>query len=140
VAPLCRSQPTRHHDERQRFAIRCPSVNRFAGEAVFAYVIPTRDKGAVAIASSLDINAYPTITVLEPEARMLLERGRINGFQNATPLGMYLETILWDTPPREFEGGSGIKAPVGPPPSTADAESGAAREPLLMLAPAPQCR
>lgn len=83
-------------------SLRCPAVDRFAGEAVFAVSSPSSDKGAMAIAGSLEIDAYPTITVLDPEARMLLERGRINGHFASAKLGEHLETILWNTPPRVY--------------------------------------
>jgi hypothetical protein len=83
-------------------SLRCPAVQRFAGEAVFAISSPSSDKGAMAIAESLMIEAYPTITVLDPEARMLLERGRINGYFGGAKLGEHLETILWNTPPRVY--------------------------------------
>jgi hypothetical protein len=85
-----------------RDALRCPAVERLAGDAVFAYSFVHADRGSSAIAGSLEISAYPTITVLEPEARLLLERGRINGYFNANLLGRHLETILWNTPPRIF--------------------------------------
>lgn len=89
-------------------SLRCTAVNRFAGEAVFAISSPSKDRGANAIASSLEIEAYPTITVLEPEARMLLERGRINGYFESSKLGEHLETILWKTPPRGYRDKNGV--------------------------------
>jgi hypothetical protein len=83
--------------------LRCPAVERFAGEAVFAYSHASEDAGAGAVAGSLEIASYPTITVLEPEARMLLERGRINGLFEASTLGMHLDTILRKTKRRRYE-------------------------------------
>lgn len=80
-----------------------PAVQNFKDKAVFSISSPTKDKGCAAIASSLDINAYPTITVLEPEARMLLERGRINGYFTGEKLGEHLDTIINKTPPRRYE-------------------------------------
>jgi hypothetical protein len=84
-------------------ALRCPDVDRFAGDAVFAISSPEVDLGAKAIAGSLNINAYPTVTVLEPEARMLLERGRINGNFAGSTMGEHLDTIIRKTPPRRYE-------------------------------------
>lgn len=106
-------------------ALRCPGVNRWAGQAVFAYSNAVDDRGANAIAKSLAIDAYPTVTVLEPESRILLERGRINGYFDGTPLGNNLETILWKTLPRrlpddfdenaiESKSSSEPKKPTGP--------------------------
>ena len=122
-------------------ALRCPAVNRFAGNAVFAYSMPSRDKGAMAIESSLEIEKVPTITVLEPDARMLLERGRINGFFEARKLGEHLETILWHTPPRGYEQErSLLSQPTVPPPTTADAIAGARQRQLQEASPLPQCQ
>jgi hypothetical protein len=122
-------------------ALRCPAVNRFAGSAVFAYSMPSRDKGAVAIEGSLGIEAVPTLTVLEPEARMLLERGRVNGFFGATKLGEHLETILWRTPPRGYEQERPfLSQPTIPAPTTADAIAGARQRQLQEASPLPQCQ
>jgi len=123
-------------------ALRCPAVNRLAGSAVFAYGMPSRDKGAMAIGSiSLGIEKVPTITVLEPEARMLLERGRINGFFEAGKLGEHLETILWHTPPRAYEKERPLLSqPTVPPPTTADAIAGARQRQLPEASPLPQCQ
>jgi hypothetical protein len=71
-------------------ALTCPSVNALAGRAVFAYVDPMADKAADAIARSLDIDAYPTISVIEPDSRMILERMRINGFFNGNDIADFL--------------------------------------------------
>jgi len=132
-------------------ALRCGAVDRFAGDAVFAYSFPSADKGAFAIAGSLGIDAYPTITVLEPEARMLLERGRINGFFEASTLGQHLDTIVWKTQPRTYEEQptlSGAPAPprvpwtppAGGPATAASALLGAASRGLSHAAPAPKCQ
>jgi hypothetical protein len=150
-------------------ALRCPAVDQYAGEAVFAFSSPSKEKGANAIADSLDIAAYPTITVLEPEARMLLERGRINGYFDASALGEHLDTIIHKTAPRKFEDvpvdvlspAGGAAGPNAPPPdpmadaikslstwnpaparpgSIATAESGAASRGLKHAPPAPKCR
>ena len=81
--------------------LRCPAVNRWAGEAVFGYsTVSGEDKGAIAIAGSLKMSGYPSVAVLEPETRILLERGRINGYFEAGPLGGHLSTILSRTRPR----------------------------------------
>jgi|GEM_PF-2450292 Thioredoxin. len=80
-----------------------PAVQNFKDKAVFSISSPTKDKGCAAIAGSLNIDAYPTITVLEPEARMLLERGRINGYFTGEKLGEHLDTIINKTPPRKYE-------------------------------------
>ncbi len=130
--------------------LRCPAVDRFAGEAVFAVSFVSSDRGAAAIASSLNIEAYPTITVLEPESRMLLERGRINGYFDGAPLGDHLETILWKTRPRyyfEENGGSdnvdigalGLWRSPSRPGSVATAVSGARSRGLKHAAPTPDC-
>lgn len=80
-----------------------PAVQNFKDKAVFSISSPSKDKGCAAIASSLNIEAYPTITVLEPEARMLLERGRINGYFSSEKLSEHLDTIINKTPPRKYE-------------------------------------
>lgn len=79
-----------------------PAVQNFKDKAVFSISSPSKDKGCAAIASSLNIDAYPTITVLEPEARMLLERGRINGYFAGEKIGEHLDTIINKTPPRKI--------------------------------------
>lgn len=80
-----------------------PAVQNLKDKAVFSISSPSKDKGAAAIAGSLGIEAYPTISVIEPEARMLLERGRINGYFPAEKLGEHLDTIINKTPPRTYE-------------------------------------
>jgi len=128
--------------------LRCPAVDRFAGEAVFAFSSPSADRGATAIAGSLAIEAYPTITVLEPEARMLLERGRINGYFDASQLGEHFDTILWKTAPRRYIDESGVEEPparVWTPRATPiggalGASFGATNRGLRHTPPAPNCR
>jgi len=128
-------------------ALRCAAVERLAGEAVFAYGMPSRDKSTLAIAGSFGMESYPTITVLEPESRMLIERVRITGFFDATTLGTHLEEALWRVTPRsyaEFE----PTAPAGPrasprtarPATAEEAEAGAKQRGLVHGAPAPVCR
>jgi hypothetical protein len=95
-------------------SLRCPSVDRFAGEAIFAFSYFSQDRGANAIGISLDIDAAPTISVLEPESRMLLERGRINGYFSGVTLGQHLETILWKTKPRVYVESNGVAEPPSP--------------------------
>jgi hypothetical protein len=89
-------------------ALTCPSVNLFAGGAVFAISAPSRDTGAQAIAGSLNIDTYPTITVLMPEARILLEVARINGYFSGDALAGLFEMIQRDydlgVSQRVFEG------------------------------------
>ena len=95
----------------------------------------------MAIEGSLGIEAVPTLTVLEPEARMLLERGRVNGFFGATKLGEHLETILWRTPPRGYEQERPfLSQPTAPAPTTADAIAGARQRQLQEASPLPQCQ
>lgn len=140
VLVLGDSYCTRYCPQLIQQALRCPAVNRFAGEAVFAYGMPSRDKGAMAIGGSLRIDAVPTITILEPESRMLLERGRINGFFDAAKLGEHLETILWKTPPRGYEQEPPFIAPrTGPAPTTSGAEDGMRQRQLTSAAPLPRC-
>jgi hypothetical protein len=93
-------------------ALTCPAVNRLAGAAVFAIANQGTEKSVGAIASSLNINAYPTITVLLPTARMLLEVGRINGYFSGNKLSEHLTTIS-ATPGRRVDLGGGdiINAP-----------------------------
>jgi hypothetical protein len=128
-------------------ALRCAAVERLAGDAVFVYGLPSRDLSTVSIAGSFHMESYPTITVLEPESRMLLERVRISGRFDATALGKLLEQALWREKPRsylEFEPG----AEVSPPPSqraarpatAEEAEAGAKQRGLVHGAPAPVCR
>jgi hypothetical protein len=77
-------------------ALACPSVNRFAGSAVFAIGSYEIDKTASSIASSLNIEKYPTLAVLYPEARMLIEAGRINGYFPGDKVAKYLTEIQDD--------------------------------------------
>jgi hypothetical protein len=132
-------------------ALRCPAVQRFAGDAVFAYSIPPLDKGSAAIGSSLRIDSYPTVTVLEPEARMLLERGRINGYFEASQFGEHFDTILWKTPPRRYEEETAaLRFPFvaalhaqgrsGRSQTTASAAAGAVMRGLKHMPPEPICR
>jgi hypothetical protein len=132
-------------------SLRCPAVQRYAGDATFAYSVPPLDKGATAIASSLNIEAWPTITVLEPEARMLLERGRINGHWDASKLGEHLDTILYQTPERRYEDQptlgwfpfvASLHAQSAPrrPQTAANAAAGAVQRGLKHLPPEPRCR
>jgi hypothetical protein len=79
-----------------------PAVQSFKDKAVWSISSPSKDKGCAAIAGSLKIDAYPTITVLEPESRILLERGRINGYFDGPKLSEHLDTILNKTPPRKL--------------------------------------
>jgi hypothetical protein len=136
-----------------RDALRCAAIDRFAGDAAFAYSFVSSDRGAESLADSLRITAYPTITVLEPETRMLLERRRITGYFDATLLGGHLETILWKTPPRlyptiDWDGKTELpdsafpKGPLrsGSPATVASAESGAASRGLEHIPPTPKCR
>lgn len=137
-------------------SLRCAAVDRFAGDAVFAYSFPTADKGAVSIAGSLKIERYPTITVLEPESRLLLERGRINGYFDGDRMGGYLDTLLWKTParvlPPDWDGTIGEqRSPSPAPPSVtstprpngpatvANSLFGAAKLGLQHAAPVPKC-
>jgi hypothetical protein len=121
-------------------ALRCSEVGRLAGEAVFGVLIPERDLGGSAIIGSLNIDAYPTITVLEPEARMLLERGRINGYFNAENIGRHLTTILW-TAPRSYTEFDPAAIRLEPPalsgPQPRSAEEAAAEAKKLGLVPRP---
>lgn len=75
-------------------ALTCPGVNRFAGSAVFAVASPEAERFASAVAGSLNIGAYPTITVLFPEARMLIEGGRISGYFSGDDLASHFATIF----------------------------------------------
>ena len=128
-------------------ALRCAAVERLAGEAVFVYGFPSRDLSTVAIAGSLKIDAYPTIIILEPESRILIERARISGFFEATTLGNHLEEILWRVKPQayeDFEPGA-EKFPRASPraarPATAqEAEAGAKQRGLVHGPPAPVCQ
>jgi hypothetical protein len=128
-------------------ALRCAAVERFAGDAVFAYSFPSRDLSAVSIAGALKVDAYPTVTVLEPESRMLIERARINGRFDATTLGNHLEEILWRVKPRsyaEFEPGAEVSPPPAPraarPATAQEAEAAAKQRGLVHGPPAPVCR
>jgi hypothetical protein len=128
-------------------ALRCAAVERLAGEAVFAYGFPSRDLSTVAIAGALKIDSYPTITILEPESRMLIERTRISGRFDATTLGTHLEEALWRVKPRgyeDFEPGAEASpraSPGGQRPATAQgAEAGAKQRGFVHGPPAPVCR
>jgi hypothetical protein len=140
-------EPTCDYCVKVALAARCSAVERLAGEAVFAFSILSRDTGAAAIASSLEITADPTITILEPEARMLLERGRLNGFKEATPFGEFLEEVIWRTPQQPYTGDDAATTPTitalpraSRAPTAADAEAGAKQRGLVHGLPAPVCR
>ena len=136
-------------------SLRCAVVDRFAGDAVFAFSYLSSDRGATSIAGSLKIDSYPSITVLEPETRMLVERGRIKGYFESDILGGHLETILWKTQPRvrpdDLDGAlAGRTAPGAPrttwtphlarPDSVTTALFGEAKRGLTHTPPAPKCR
>lgn len=141
-----------------RDSLRCPSIDRFAGGAVFAIGSPSRDRVVSAIATSLKIEKYPTIVVLEPDVRMLLERGSVNGYFPSSTLGEHLETLLWKTKPEDYISEDGVAEPLPPqkpfagqnpltywtsPPDSAQsiaaARSGATQRGLKHAAPAPKC-
>lgn len=86
-------------------AMTCPMVNRFAGAAVFAIANPEADKAAKAIEGSLEIKKKPTISVILPESRMLLEIGRINGYFPGNKLSEHLTTIAAEKGRQEDLGG-----------------------------------
>lgn len=129
-------------------SLRCSAVDRFAGDAVFAFSSPASDRAAMAIASSLKIETYPTTTVLEPEARMLLERGRINGYFESSKMGEHLETILWKSAPRvysdEYDDPEDTARRRTLPParfaSELGASIGATNRGLKLAPPTPQCK
>ena len=136
-------------------SLRCAAVDRYAGDAVFAYSFPENDTVARTIGSNLNITAVPTITVLEPESRMLIERGRINGLFEASVLGEHLDTILWKTParvlPADFDASlenrdaapvpdPAAGAPRGRPATVESAAAGAASRGLSHVPPAPKCK
>lgn len=75
-------------------ALVCPKVNALAGSAIFSYSTPSRDPGAKVAAKSLDIHSYPSVSVLEPDPRMLREDGRIVGFFRDDDLASALTGIL----------------------------------------------
>jgi hypothetical protein len=128
--------------ELARNVMRCPAVERFAGDAVFAFSFPSQDLAARAMASSLSISAYPAITVLEPDPRLLLERGRINGYFDASKMGQHLDTILWKTPPRKDDKPQDLLGPkLLPSPVTSQgAMQEAAKRGLKYAPPTPECR
>ena len=144
---LVLGEPTCEYCMSVALAVRCSAVERLAGEAVFAFSIPSRDTGATSIAGSLNITGDPTITIIEPEGRMLLERGRINGFQKATPFGNNLEELLWRTPAQPYTGSDAATAPskLAPPrapraPTAEEAEAGAKQRGLVQGPPTPVCK
>jgi len=88
-----------------------------------------------------------TITILEPESRMLIERTRIEGFFDANALGSHLEQALWRIAPRGFDdfepGAERSPRPTqrAARPSTAqEAETGAKQRGLVHGPPARVCK
>lgn len=91
-------------------ALTCPKVNALAGSAIFGYSVPSRDPGAKVAAKSLDIHSYPSVSVLEPDRKMLREDGRIVGFYRDNDLASTLAGILrksgWPVAPAAADGDS----------------------------------
>ncbi len=91
--------------------LRDPSLSQFSGDAVFAYVRPSRDPAAAALAQRLGLTAYPTISILEPNAQMVDERARLNGFFTASQLQGHFRDFLR----RPSEPSTSRNAPVSRP-------------------------
>lgn len=91
-------------------ALTCPKVNALAGSAIFGYSAPSRDPGAKVAAKSLGIHSYPSVSVLEPDPKMLREDGRIVGFYRDNGLASTLAGILrksgWPAAPAAADGDS----------------------------------
>jgi hypothetical protein len=75
-------------------ALTCPSVNRFAGYAVFAHVKEERDEAAATIRKTLKIEGTVAITVLKPNPEKLYEMGRANGFHKGDKVAQMLTESL----------------------------------------------
>ena len=74
--------------------LTCPSVNRFAGYAVFAYINPERDPAGSQALERLGIVNVPTMTVIRPDAEELIELYRIAGYFTGDALAGYLADAL----------------------------------------------
>ncbi|MBX9693544.1 MAG: thioredoxin fold domain-containing protein [Cyanobacteria bacterium] len=74
--------------------LRNQNLTQFSQDAVFAYVHPSRDPAAQALAQRLGVTAYPVISILEPNSQMIEERARLNGFFTADQLQGHFRDIL----------------------------------------------
>jgi len=75
-------------------SLTCPSLNRFAGRAVFAIADTAADAAADSVADSLGITRVPAVTLLASQADGLQELGRFHGFMTGDELVGYLTEIF----------------------------------------------
>jgi hypothetical protein len=120
-------------------SLRCPSIDRFAGDAVFGYSFVSSDDSAKTLADALEIVQYPATSVLEPHPRALIERARFVGFMDPFRLGGLLQTALWETPPHSDPTFAGAARLEGEPGSPSTALLLAGRAGLTHRPPAPTC-
>jgi hypothetical protein len=77
-----------------RDVLTCPAVNRFAGHAVFLWARPALSSNSATLSTALDIDQYPTISVMIPEGDRIRAVESILGFVAARPLATFLESHL----------------------------------------------
>ena len=114
-----------------RDVMRCEAIERFAGRAVFAYSEPERDPAARAMAAVLEIEWYPAIVMIEPDARRLNVPAQIRGFfyghRFSKLMEKYLErTEAWQRPAPSIAQTKALRVEKGfaaspPPPQACEA-------------------
>lgn len=75
-----------------------PEFQKYSQKAIFAKVQPSKDNSAKAIADALEIKNYPAITILEPNAAMIEERGRLVGYMDVKKLDGHMQKLLDSKP------------------------------------------
>lgn len=75
-------------------ALVCPAVNRLAGQAVFLISDGRRDSLAARAEEALEVENYPTLSVLHPDPDRIREQGRLTGYFDAETLSSHLTRLL----------------------------------------------
>ncbi|MEM8811585.1 MAG: hypothetical protein AAGF59_03135 [Pseudomonadota bacterium] len=77
---------------------QCPSLNRFAGRAVFSLTTGSfeggGDRGGLDLATALSVDRYPSILVLRPKSDQLVVIGEFVGEGEVQELGRWLEKTI----------------------------------------------
>ena len=60
-----------------------PAVDQLGDSAIFVKIRPSTDASGQALASSLGIDAYPTVSILDIKGANISERSRATGFMTA---------------------------------------------------------
>ena len=86
------------HCKNMKSQLEDPQLGRFTKDAVFVYASPSKDPAAKLMVEKLGIKGVPAITVLEPNASMIEERGRLSGYFTAQELSANFTRLLNKNP------------------------------------------